>query len=100
MTGRVRACRPPVEPQTVDVAPARRYDITIGGVHQRTITGDAAETTFRRWSQSPDVVMHGDLRTGFCWVWQNGVRFTIKPVSDRAPRPGLSAAAGGVEAAS
>jgi hypothetical protein len=93
MTGRSRACRPSPSQQTGPGAaagaavPAQRYNLAISGVHQRTISGDAAEMTFRRWRQSPDVIMRGDLRTGFCWEWANGVRFTIKPVPDGTPVP-------------
>ena len=86
MTGHARARRPS-EPQTATLAPTRRYHITIGGIHQRTINGDAAETTFRRGSQSPDVVMYGDLLTGFYWEWPNNTRLMIVPVPDSVADP-------------
>jgi hypothetical protein len=95
MTGRSRACRPSPGPDRAvgAVVPAQRYNLAISGIHQRTISGDAAETTFRRWSQSPDVVMRGDLLTGFFWEWPNNVRILIKPVSDDTPAAGQAAGA-------
>lgn len=99
MTGRSRVCRPSAAPQTETLVPAQQYDIAINGLYRRTINGDAAETTFRRWRQSPDVVMRGDLRTGFCWEWANGVRFTIKPVPDGTPVPDQKADIGDAQRA-
>ncbi len=59
-----------------------RYEVAIGGTTCRTVSSGIAEAMFRRWSQSPDVILHGDLRTGFSWRWQNRTRITIRPVPD------------------
>jgi len=51
------------------VVPARRYVIAINGDPQRTISSAVAGAVFRRWSQSPDVLVRGSLRDGFVWEW-------------------------------
>lgn len=86
MTGRSRACRPTPALQTDTVvvavaAPSQRYDIAINGTYLRTVGGDVAETMFRRWSQRPDVVVRGDLRSGFFWKWPDpeSTRFEFVP---------------------
>ena len=92
LTGRSRARRPSPAPQndTVVVAdaapPSQRYDITINGTYLRTVSGDVADTMFRRWSQRPDVVMHGDLWSGFFWKWPESTRFEFVP--ERGPGNG------------
>jgi hypothetical protein len=83
MAGGVRARRGAPEPSIDSVAVSQRYVIVIGGTRIRTIGGDAADMTFRRWSQSPDVVMRGDLRTGFSWEWPDSKRTRIEIVPER-----------------
>jgi post-segregation antitoxin (ccd killing protein) len=84
MSGRWRAGRLSPVPQANAVVPAaaaalaQQYDITINGTYQRTINSDLAETTFRRWSESPDVRVRGDLRTGFFWEWPYPTRTRIE----------------------
>lgn len=80
-----RACGGAPEPGTDSADVSRRYAIVIGETRIRTICGDAAVTTFRRWSRSPDVAMRGDLRTGFCWEWPDPThaRISIVPEPDR-----------------
>ena len=88
MTGQSRACRPSPaqQPDTVVVVdaapPYQRYDMTINGTRLRTVSGDVAETMFRRWSQRPDVVLRGDLWSGFFWKWTDpeSTRFEFVPV--------------------
>lgn len=59
----------------------RRYSIAIDGVHQRPTSRGVAEALFHRWSQRPDVLMHGDLQDGFYWEWPDarGTRIEIHP---------------------
>lgn len=84
MTGRSRASLAP-QTDTVRVAdaapPAQRYVIAINGIYARTVSGNVAETMFRRWSQRPDVVMGGDLCSGFFWKWPDpgSTRFEFVP---------------------
>jgi len=85
LTGESRAYRVTPEPLTDYTAASQRYAIVIGGTRVRTISDAAAETTFRRWSRSPDVLLRGDLRTGFVWLWADKRnRIAIVPERDRA----------------
>ena len=78
------------ESQTESPAVAQRYEIAIGGAYPRIISGAIAEVTFQRWRQLPDILLRGDLQTGFCWQWPDRRRteVTVKPVANE---PALSA---------
>jgi hypothetical protein len=85
MTIRPRTGQVPPESRTESTATRQRYAIAIGGVYNRTISGAAAESTFSRWREHPDVLMHGDLKTGFFWQWPDWrrTRITITPVANQ-----------------
>ena len=94
MTGRTSACQPSAAPGTEIAAAAQRYQIAICGAFLRSISAAAAERTFRRWRQSPDVLVRGDLRTGFVWVWpDHRTRIEIVPERDHGAGLADSAAA-------
>ncbi len=85
LTGDSPAYQVTPEPLIDCTAASQRYAIVIGGTRVRTISDAAAETTFRRWSRSPDVLLRGDLRTGFVWLWTDRHnRIAIVPERDGA----------------
>lgn len=88
MAGRARARRGIPKPSNDSAAKSQRYVIVIGGVRIRTISGEAAATTFWRWNQSPDVVMRGDLQGGFFWEWPDSKRTRIEIVPEPGQRSG------------
>lgn len=53
------------------------YEISIGGAYKRPISGAAALETFRRWRERPDILMDGDLQTGFYWQWPDMQRTKV-----------------------
>ncbi|ACU72888.1 hypothetical protein Caci_4020 [Catenulispora acidiphila DSM 44928] len=82
MTSCALAHRVAPEPLLDSAATSERYVILISGVFVRNICGAAAESTFRRWCRSPDVVMDGDLRTGFFWEWPDSRRTRIEIIPE------------------
>lgn len=93
MTASARTSHVLSEPGTESSAVAQRYEVAIGGAYNRTISSAAAESTFLRWREQPDVLMHGDMQTGFFWQWPDPrrTRITVTPVVNE---PAVGANAG------
>lgn len=68
-------------------AVAQRYEIAIGGAYNRIISCAVAEVTFQRWRERPDILLRGDLQTGFCWQWpdRRRTKVTVTPVVNETP---------------
>lgn len=65
---------------------SQQYEVAVGGTQAVTISAANARSLYRRWSERQDVLVRGDMLTGFFWQWpdQRPTRVWVKPQVGKA----------------
>lgn len=65
---------------------SQRYEVAVDGTQTVAISAATAQSLYRRWSERQDVLLRGDMRTGFFWQWpdQRPTRVWVKPLVGEA----------------